>query len=142
MKTTSVYAFNQPEGTDNILASINAFNSNFAILDTFDTIIEKQVGTNGYIKYKSGLLIQWGSATTGADVADHSKNFDIFYSSMQVNFPVPFKTVCFYTGAMQSSNVGAWVSRVSNTLVAGAWFFSGWDNCTNGRPFKWFAIGI
>lgn len=142
MKNTSVYNFNQPDGTDNILASIAGFNSNFNILDTFDSIVEKQVGVNGYIKYKSGLIIQWGAGTTGADVLDHSKNFDIYYSSQQINFPTPFKTVVFYSGAMQSSNVGAWVSRVSNSLTAGAWFFSGWDNCTNGRPFNWFAIGI
>ena len=142
MKTTSVYKFNQPEGIDNILASITAFNSNFSILDTFDTIVEKQVGQNGYIKYKSGLLIQWGTATTGSDTADHSKNFDIFYSSAKVIFPTPFKFVVFYSGSTQSNNVGAWVSSVTSSLDNCIYYYSGWNNCTNGKTIKWFAMGM
>lgn len=43
----------------NINGIIKATGGGASLLDT-ELIIEKNSGTNGYIKYKSGLIIQWG----------------------------------------------------------------------------------
>ena len=138
MKTTSVYKFNQPEGADNMLTIFNAISSNFSILDSFDSIVEKSIGANGYIKYKSGLKMQWGTGKTGADTARNG----LFFSEVVVQYPVPFTSVVFYSGLMQSSTVNGWASRVWAQLAQCTFDLTGADECTNGRTVNWFAIGI
>lgn len=138
MKTTSVYKFNQPEGADNTLTAFNAISSNFSILDSFDTIVEKSIGANGYIKYKSGLKMQWGTGKTGSDTL----RYGLYFSEVTIQYPIPFTNVVFYSNIMQSSGVNAWSSRVSAGLTSCTYDLTGADACTDGRTVNWFAMGI
>lgn len=66
-----------------------------------DTIVSKSLTTNGYIKYSSGLIIQWGIFTpsgTNADT-DQQSNF--------CTFPISFAECFQITATCSGNNLGA-----------------------------------
>ena len=65
MIQTANYNLSKPEMSDTIGEIFPALAANFAILDGMDLVTEKVIGTVGYIKYKSGLIIQWGTCSRG-----------------------------------------------------------------------------
>lgn len=81
---------------------------------------------NGYQRIPGGLILQWGTASTGA-------------TSATVSFPIQFPTTCIFASATDSENVPANVrySGMSNRTSSNVLF------TFNGSPadFFWYALG-
>lgn len=96
-----------------------------------DAIVAQSLGTNGYVKFNTGLIIQWGrlprvrwnTPTTG-------------------NFTIPFPNACLSVQATHGTSVG-------HTYAIGIWILSKSQFCVRAGdidthiyyPVYWLAIG-
>lgn len=91
--------------------------------------------TNGYTFLAGGLLLQWGSTTSGLTSTGVT---DILFATSNINFP----SNCFNVTAQMNQNVGATfacaITTVSNTGFRLRTFP---PSTPNGTFFYWMAIG-
>ena len=57
---------------------------------TKDYVVQESLGASGYIKFNSGLILQWVTAGSGGSGYNHSRNI-----SLPISFP---NTVYYYSG--------------------------------------------
>jgi hypothetical protein len=87
-------------------------------------IVAKSLGSNGYIKYASGLILQWGQDILTANGQEFPLNIS-FSNSKQI----------FVTGFSEGSVYYFGAASELSTFTVGC-------NITpNKTPFRWFAIG-
>jgi hypothetical protein len=97
----------------------------------FGGIVAQKLEDNGYVKFANGLIIQWGSISSGA-------------RDVRIDFPIQFSTKCFCglvtaqksSGYLEGSQCNAAVRIASTTsMIAIMYDFeqTGW---------YWLAIGI
>lgn len=96
-------------------------------------IVAESLGTNGYIKYASGLIIQWGSS---GSINDSSEG-------LEITFPIQFHTEVFTLVANSSTGGTAKfyittkrITTINAYLVANGSIPDGSDSFC-----KWLAIG-
>ena len=98
-----------------------------------DKIVDKElVEGYGYIRYASGLILQWGGNAVDAN------------TSVVVNFFRPFAATWAYRVFVQDTshwNANDWQGLERAEHISGSQFkqYNGYDSTTN---FDWFAIGL
>ena len=94
-------------------------------------IVAKSLNENGYIKYASGLIIQWGYALMNGNTAGVTANvtFNTSFSSVNNTVMLSEKT--------SNRKVEYWLS--SNSTKTG---FQITANNPNGTYINWLAIGL
>lgn len=98
------------------------------------SIVAKSLGTNGYIKYASGLTIQWGYVAPSSAMVDN----------VAVSFPISFLNAC--VGVYEQSigtnpdADGAMVWRQINSVTTSGFKFSRMGTMVETGKY-WFAIG-
>lgn len=99
-------------------------------LDNVSPVTTQSLASNGWVRLQNGLLVQWGSATTGA-------------TGVTVTFPVTFASVWSVT---IGANVTASELMTYQTLTNTSFFMQAWATTTgsllNGRNGTWMAVGI
>lgn len=120
-------------------AAIVTTNAALALLDTNTFKIADWTSGTGWKKLPNGLIIQWGSGTTGADTQNTPT---LFYSTSSVIFPIPFPVSCLLVITNQANNIAMWQTRSINTKTTSAINFSGTDNNTSYKPFTYITIGF
>ena len=66
---------------------------------TKDYIIDKNIGANGYIKFNSGLVIQWGTVAGQQRQSPYSSN-----TSRSINLPKALSSAIYYPSTEYSVN--------------------------------------
>jgi hypothetical protein len=96
-------------------------------------IAAKSLGTNGYIKYASGLIMQWGSDsfTDTMSVSD----------TVEVTFPVSFTTANNFISCTARTNSGAYAAAFMTNGVTAAYARIRRYPGNTAVTFNWFAIG-
>lgn len=85
---------------------------------------------NGYQKLPSGLIIQWGNATTDAA------------GVVTVTFPIPFTTACLQTFATAATAARIMTAAGPLSSLSSAAFYSHNDSGVGAASdFRWLAIG-
>jgi hypothetical protein len=76
-------------------------------------IVAKSLGSNGYVKYASGLIVQWGQGIIG----NNSPVVDNCYR-VTIAFPIFFSNVYFITGSIIGKNGNSlpYVSKVESDI--------------------------
>ena len=93
-------------------------------------IVAKSLGTNGYIKYAGGLIMQWGewSTTNGA--------------SQNIDYPISFASKVFFAAAEVFDNGTPSQSNPYCIVYAGlSSLYIHHNYSTRFGDSKWFAIG-
>lgn len=92
---------------------------------TIEQIVAKSLGDNGYIKYASGLIMQWGSARTTLSTSENTRiGFNINFTS------VPRVVAFGYNSTIKLINV-----YINEFYIRGV----NLDATNNG--YEWIAIG-
>lgn len=102
------------------------YDSGFSAWKEMDSIVAKSLGANGYVRYSSGLILQWGNAATDSG------------GTKRITFPISF-TVAPQMCAIHSGtaiNVNMIINNRSNTYTD---VLS--SNTSANIVFSWFAIG-
>ena len=73
--------------TNNTQIATTAFVRNLLNSGSFGTISAASLNTNGYVKFSNGLIIQWGSYSSGRQGYPTASN--------SFNFPIAFPSVCY-----------------------------------------------
>ena len=123
----------------NVFSSTSVFNSNKGSVGANDLnfikqttaelategggIIAQSLGTNGYVKFANGLILQWGVANA------------------PVTFPLSFPDTCLWVQPVYNANSqesgAAWYTCYANNITP-----TGFTNGRNqGVSTRWFAIG-
>jgi len=126
MITTTNYGLSKPELTDKVGATILALANNFGTLDGLDNITSKVLDYNGYIAFKSGLIIQWGRNTVPSGAGVH------------VTFLKPYTTACYLVMPMCAT------SAIPFNLPKGMETTTGFNVAFGGgtvQEVHWISIG-
>ena len=99
----------------NVFSSTSVFNSNKSSVGANDLnfikqttaelategggIIAQSLGTNGYVKFANGLILQWGKGTSSAE-------------KVTITFPINFSTVFIPVGNMATNRDGGFEHNV------------------------------
>ena len=100
-----------------------------------EAVIAKSLGANGYIKYASGLIVQWGNSDMSTNLTDK-----------EITMPISFSDVWSYQVVLTGSTsepinsttqkFWAWYRTYANKFIVRI------DSlATYGYPFSWIAIG-
>lgn len=73
--------------TNNTQIATTAFVRNLLNSGSFGTISAASLNTNGYVKFSNGLIVQWGSYSSGRQGNATASN--------SFNFPIAFPSVCY-----------------------------------------------
>lgn len=73
--------------TNNTQIATTAFVRNLLNSGSFGTISAASLNTNGYVKFSNGLIVQWGSYSSGRQGYPTASN--------SFNFPIAFPSVCY-----------------------------------------------
>ncbi len=95
-------------------------------------IVAKSLGTNGYIKYASGLIMQWGS------IAQNSGN--AYYVTFPISFPTIVPVIMVSKGGSDGPTANVSVDSGS-TDKAGFHFYYSATPSAGWFYGSWFAIG-
>lgn len=100
-------------------------------------IEEEKLEENGYVKFKNGLIINWGVSTVTTTASTGN------FTGDEVEFAKPFSTVVLYAGAMRYGvNQHTFVPSIStatlNTITAS---MSCSSSYATDWTIRWFAIG-
>ena len=108
----------------------NVLTSNGTTWTSAPLSFDKSLTTNGYQKFPSGLIIQWGTTNS--------------LGSQNVTFPIAFTTTVFQiqrTNVFQSGSGGS-ESILSGITTTGFTISQkGFDTYTGAQTYYWFAIG-
>lgn len=117
-----------------------------AALDALDlAVYKKSDWTSGsnWKRFPNGLIHQWGSAVTPSTGAVATSN-NMFYTSVKVNFPIPYPTVVLFMGGWQTNNVNCWVSVFGSTSKTGTTLFLIGNSAitVQGKTVYWHSQGV
>ena len=134
-KTFQVYNFPLLDAAGNINAARmqHYFTGN---VNNPDLITSKKLASNGYIKFKSGLAIQWGRTSRIADY----KSLNVTYPSESLFTAIPKVAV----SNEYSSDDGTWNSAfyiVEKSISKSGFKIYSRGNRGGGRIINWIAIG-
>jgi hypothetical protein len=96
----------------------------------YSSTFANSLATNGYLKLPSGLIMQWGAATTSAS------------ADVAVTFPIAFPTGC-YNLTFGSPNVTGGAFACGNTVTASGFNVNGWNSWSTriALTAHWKALG-
>ena len=104
-----------------------------------DLIVNKKLNQNGYIKYASGLIINWGNSAPNVHSSD--------YQNGSVTFGIPFTTATSYGMAIAPRRGSTSAYRdatfaVRNLGASGfEYMWYGQANNSDRWQLQWLAIG-
>ena len=92
----------------------------------------QSLGANGYIKYKNGLIMQWGYDTRWVSDRWHGTK------GLYINFPIPFPKQCYTV--IPTCRAGHWDSTIDYSWDRTRFHISTWNESgCNGTT--WVAFG-
>lgn len=135
----------------NVFSSTSVFNSNKSSVNANDLnfikqttqelategggIIAQSLGTNGYVKFANGLILQWGYVRNGA--APQSVNFPISYTASVLSIHV---TPIYAGGYTPSGFVHSAITLSSVKLNAQRWDTASYH--AELGTYYWTSIGV
>ena len=93
------------------------------------SIVAQSLGTNGYVKFNTGLMIQWGTGTVYGSNIPQTKNF-----------PFPFPNAAFVIRV--GTNDSVWSITVQGNVVSRTQYsVAYWYHAAASIPYSFIAIG-
>lgn len=117
--------------TDTFKTGSNSQISNEIVVDNYN------LSQNGYVKFQTGLMIQWGQNTSGTTSERTIYLPTSFFNTSYVVIPAIFGNGTSIEYAIYSS---ALISKNTSSFVAANRFFNG-SYGYSGLAMSWFAIG-
>lgn len=125
------------DGSGNASISIDVGNANTVggytaaqLIANAGGIIASSLGTNGYVKFGNGLILQWGSTT-------HNQNDGV---SFAVTFPISFSSPFSFVGT--DNSLGIVFCTTLSATTANVQIFNRTSGYAVGSLLRWIAIGI
>ena len=92
------------------------------------TITASSLGTNGYVKFSNGLILQWGYGTSGGAETD-------------VSFPLSFPSSCYIVLANMKCSARAYEANVFPVSWTTKGFIM-YSRNTSSENFTWITLGM